>query len=99
MPITLNDKTVIVTGADRGIGKAIATVFAREDAKVLVVNRSAEGIAAARGPETVEKFNRVMSPMRFSFSRLIRRATSPATTSSSTAARSCPSDRRACRRR
>ncbi len=42
MAITLEGKAAIVTGAGRGIGKGIATVFAREGARVLVVNRSAE---------------------------------------------------------
>ena len=42
MPITLPGKTAIVTGAGRGIGKAVAEVFAREGARVLVVNRSPE---------------------------------------------------------
>ena len=42
MAITLEGKAAIVTGAGRGIGKCIATVFANEGAKVLVVNRSAE---------------------------------------------------------
>ena len=56
MAITLQGKAAIVTGAGRGIGKGIATVFAKEGAKVLVVNRSAESgqstvdeIAAAGG--------------------------------------------------
>ena len=42
MAITLQGKAAIVTGAGRGIGKGIATVFANEGARVLVVNRSAE---------------------------------------------------------
>ena len=42
MAITLQGKAAIVTGAGRGIGKGIAAVFAKEGAKVLVVNRSAE---------------------------------------------------------
>ena len=42
MAITLQGKAAIVTGAGRGIGKGIATVFAKEGAKLLVVNRSAE---------------------------------------------------------
>ena len=42
MAITLEGKAAIVTGAGRGIGKGIAAVFAREGARVLVVNRSAE---------------------------------------------------------
>ncbi len=42
MAITLDGKAAIVTGAGRGIGKGIAAVFAREGARVLVVNRSAE---------------------------------------------------------
>ncbi len=49
MPISLAGKTAIVTGGGRGIGKAIAAVFAREGAKVLVVNRSPEA-----GQRTVE---------------------------------------------
>ena len=47
MAITLEGKAAIVTGAGRGIGKGIATVFAREGARVLVANRSAEAGRAA----------------------------------------------------
>ena len=37
----LKDKVVIVTGAGAGIGKSIATVFAREGAKVVASSRRA----------------------------------------------------------
>ena len=47
MAITLQGKAAIVTGAGRGIGKGIATVFANEGASVLVVNRSAGAGEAA----------------------------------------------------
>ena len=47
MAITLQGKAAIVTGAGRGIGKGIAAVFAKEGARVLVVNRSAEAGQAA----------------------------------------------------
>ena len=47
MAITLQGKAAIVTGAGRGIGKGIATVFANEGARVLVVNRSVEAGEAA----------------------------------------------------
>ena len=47
MAITLQRKAAIVTGAGRGIGKGIAAVFAKEGARVLVVNRSAEAGQAA----------------------------------------------------
>jgi len=42
LSINIKDKVAIVTGAGRGIGKGIATVFAKEGAKVVVVNRSPE---------------------------------------------------------
>ncbi len=47
MAITLQGKAAIVTGAGRGIGKGIATVFANEGARVLVTNRSAGAGEAA----------------------------------------------------
>jgi 3-oxoacyl-[acyl-carrier protein] reductase len=48
MSTSLKNKSVIVTGASKGIGKGIARVFARHGAKVLLVARNAhEGEAAA----------------------------------------------------
>lgn len=44
-PIT--GKSVIVTGASKGIGKGIARVFARQGAKVMLVGRNGEAAAAA----------------------------------------------------
>ena len=41
---TLNGKVAVVTGASRGLGKAIATLFAQEDAKVVLAARSQKDI-------------------------------------------------------
>ena len=46
MDRSLNDKVAIVTGASRGIGRAIALELARRGARLAVnYNRSAEGAA------------------------------------------------------
>ena len=45
----LQDKVAIVTGASRGIGKAIAAVFAREGASVAICARKRESLDAVAG--------------------------------------------------
>ncbi|MDE1164375.1 MAG: SDR family oxidoreductase [Pseudomonas sp.] len=50
MNIDLRSKRVIVTGASRGIGLAIARAFALEGARVAICARSQEAIDAAAGP-------------------------------------------------
>ena len=43
----LAGRTAIVTGASRGIGRAVAELYAREGARVVIASRSADGSAAA----------------------------------------------------
>jgi NAD(P)-dependent dehydrogenase (short-subunit alcohol dehydrogenase family) len=45
--ITLADKTIIVTGASRGIGEAIARACARAGANVVLASRKQDGVDAA----------------------------------------------------
>jgi 3-oxoacyl-[acyl-carrier protein] reductase len=45
--LNLKDKVVIITGASRGIGKAIALGFAKESARLSLCGRTAETLEAA----------------------------------------------------
>lgn len=46
MHIDLSAKRVIVTGASRGIGRAVATAFAQEGVRLAICSRSADTLAA-----------------------------------------------------
>lgn len=57
----LEDKIAIITGAARGIGKATALLFAKEGAKVVVVDILEEG------SETTEQINKIVGENRALF--------------------------------
>jgi NAD(P)-dependent dehydrogenase (short-subunit alcohol dehydrogenase family) len=47
MDLGLTDRTVVVTGASKGIGLACARAFAAEGARVAIVSRSRANLDAA----------------------------------------------------
>jgi NAD(P)-dependent dehydrogenase (short-subunit alcohol dehydrogenase family) len=48
MQLTMKDRVAVVTGGSKGIGLAVARRFAECGAKVAIVARNAEDLAAAR---------------------------------------------------
>jgi NAD(P)-dependent dehydrogenase (short-subunit alcohol dehydrogenase family) len=48
MNITMKDRVAVVTGGSKGIGLAVARRFGESGAKVAIVARGADGLAAAR---------------------------------------------------
>ena len=55
MNLKLTDKTALVSGSTKGIGFAIATGLAREDARVIVNGRSEKAVAEAK-----QQINRIV---------------------------------------
>jgi 3-oxoacyl-[acyl-carrier protein] reductase len=49
MDLKLAGKTALITGASKGIGRAIAEMMAAEGCNVVIAARSAEGLAAVKG--------------------------------------------------
>ena len=46
--MVLQDKVTVITGANRGLGKAVALRFAEEGAKVMLVGRNAQALQAVK---------------------------------------------------
>jgi NAD(P)-dependent dehydrogenase (short-subunit alcohol dehydrogenase family) len=55
MNLTMNDRVAVVTGGSKGIGIAVARRFAESGAKVAIVARGAEDLAAARAALAKDK--------------------------------------------
>jgi 3-oxoacyl-[acyl-carrier protein] reductase len=57
MNVTMKDRVAVVTGGSKGIGLAVARRFAESGARVAIVARGAEDLAAARASLAREQFD------------------------------------------
>src|SRR5450755_3294488 len=57
MNVTMKDRVAVVTGGSKGIGLAVARRFAESGARVAIVARGAEDLAAARASLAKEGFD------------------------------------------
>jgi len=55
--MSLKDKVCIITGSSRGIGRGIATAFAKEGANIVINFRSQEDAAKETAEEIVEEYD------------------------------------------
>jgi len=67
--MSLKDKICIVTGSSRGIGKGIATAFAKEGAKIVINYRSQEDAAKETAGEIVAKYRTEVEVVQADVSR------------------------------
>ena len=67
--MSLKDKVCIVTGSSRGIGRGIATAFAKEGAKIVINYRSQEDVAKETAGEIDEKYGTEIEIVRADVSK------------------------------
>lgn len=68
----LKDKTIIITGASRGIGRAILELFAQKNPKLLIVTAQTEGSLDLISKELEQKYDVKILPFYFDVSNLIQ---------------------------
>ena len=68
--ITLTDKVAVITGASRGIGAATAILFARADARGLIINYHRDSRSANRVAAECRKYNTEAVPLKADVSRV-----------------------------